>query len=75
MSISPVMEHELSAIRRAMSAAMFRMFDEVKKLRETNFGDFKQIETWLKTECRLPKDDISTYEMFEETLGKHRPPG
>ncbi|AYG59999.1 hypothetical protein [Rhizobium jaguaris] len=63
---------ELADIQKAMSAAMFRMFDEVEKLHKSHFENFSAIAAWLKTECRLSDEDLLTYQRFGEALGQQR---
>ena len=65
-------KRELADIQKAMSAAMFRMFDEVEKLHKSHFGNFSTIAAWLKTECRLSDEDLLTYQRFGEALGQQR---
>ena len=65
-------KRELADIQKAMSAAMFRMFDEVEKLHKSHFENFSTIAAWLKTECRLSDEDLLTYQRFGEALGQQR---
>jgi DNA (cytosine-5)-methyltransferase 1 len=65
-------KQQISAAQQALSLAMFDLFDSVHRLMQDHFDSFTDIEAWLKTECRISEEDITTYKDFESTLGSHK---